>query len=791
MSVTTSPPSRGPLPSWLLPLLAVLFLASGFSALMYQVLWTRLLSLVFGVTVHAASAVLASYMGGLALGSLLAGRVGDRAKSPLTWFGLVEIGIGVTAFASPHALDLLQRIYVGLYPALSDSPALLAVGRFVCASAILLVPTMLMGATLPLVVKSSLAGMEGLGTRLSLLYATNTTGAILGAVTAGFYLVANVGIRTSFSVAAAINVAVGLCAVLAARRLAGASRPGATAAGSEALHDAVAPDASSESTVLTPSPRRAVLIVFALSGFVSLALEVVWFRVLVLFLGPTTYAFTVMLAAVLAGIALGSYAIAPLMRRRWDWLAVLAAIEFALAAAALLSFFALTRAYALVDVVAGWLGVDPRNHFAVSIVLSFASIVPATLLMGIGFPIGLRLWASGDAGGQQVARHIGVFYSLNVCGAIVGSLGAGFVLLPALGSRGSLLLLAGLVAFGAALLGWHVAPARRRAAVLSGGTIACALAALTVPDPFVFSLERLHRGERELWREEGVQTTVSVHERGRGRDQHRVMYLDGRHQANDTRNTLFVHRRIGLLPMALHPDPKQALVIGLGGGATPGGVAMFPRTQVTVVELSRTVVNGAEWFRHANYDLLRRPNVTLRIDDGRNYLMLTPRQYDVITADIMLPVHAGATSLYSAEYFRLVQQALDYNGIVLQWIGSSSEAEYKLILRTFMSVFRNTTLWADGSLLVGTRHPLVIERAAFDRKLADPATAEALAAMGLHHFDRLLQLFVAGPEQLRAFAGPGPILTDDRPTVEYFLTLPREPEVDLSGLRGDVMQYVR
>jgi spermidine synthase len=378
-----------------------------------------------------------------------------------------------------------------------------------------------------------------------------------------------------------------------------------------------------------------------------------------------------------------------------------------------------------------------------------------------------------------------------VCGAILGSLAAGFVLLPAFGSRGSLLLLSGLTALGAALLAALVAPRARRGAVLGAGVLATALAALTVPDPFAFSLDRLHPGERELWRREGVQTTVSVHERGRGRDQHRVMYLDGRHQANDTRNTLFVHRRIGLLPMAIHPDPKQALVIGLGGGATPGGVALFPRTQVTVVELSRTVVDGAEWFRHANFDLLRRPNVSLRIDDGRNHLLLTRQKYDVITADIMLPVHAGATSLYSREYFRLVQRALDYHGVVLQWIGSSSEAEYKLILRTFMSVFRNTTLWADGSLLVGTRHPLVLEREAFARKLADPDMAKALEAIGLHSFDRLLSLFVAGPDELRAFAGPGPVLTDDRPTVEYFLTLPREPEVDLSRLKGDVTPYVR
>jgi spermidine synthase len=774
--------------SWLLPTLALLFLASGFSALVYQVLWTRLLSLVFGVTIHAASAVLASYMAGLAVGSLLAGWLGDRVRSPLRWFGYAEVFIGLTALASPFAIAAVQDAYVALHPALEGNVWVLTGGRFLMASLVLLVPTMLMGATLPLVVKSSLTRVELLGSRAGLLYATNTTGAILGTLAAGFLIIPAVGIRASFFIAASLNVAIGIVAVMLAPRATRAIERAMAVSLAEA--PAAAAPAASADLVVSPATRAVVLVVFAVSGFVALALEVVWFRVLALFLGQTVYAFTIMLAAVLAGIALGSAVVSPFMQRRLDWVGFLGLTEIGIGVAALLSFSALARSYDLVVSLRPRFEGPVEEYFVPLVLTSFFSIFPAALLMGVAFPVGLRLWAAGRDRERHTARRIGVFYSLNVCGAILGSLAAAFLLLPLLGSRGSVVLLTVLSALGGLALFATMANRRRALALAVAGSAAFVLAWSATPDPFAIALERLYRGDRTLWREEGVQATVAIHERGRGRDQFRLMLLDGRHQANDNPPTLFVHRRIGQLPVALHPNPRRALVVGLGGGATPGAVALDPDLTVDVVELSAAVVRGAEWFSHANFDLLRRPNANIVVDDGRNYLMLTDRRYDVITADIIQPHHAGANNLYSAEYFRLVRRVLDYDGIVLQWVGSSSEAEYKLIMRTFMSVFRHTTLWGDGSLMIGTRHPLRISRAAFERKLADPRAAEALTAIGLTSFDRLRTQFIAGPEELRAFVGEGPILTDDRPTTEYFLSLPRHPEVDLAGLSGNFDSYV-
>jgi spermidine synthase len=274
------------------------------------------------------------------------------------------------------------------------------------------------------------------------------------------------------------------------------------------------------------------------------------------------------------------------------------------------------------------------------------------------------------------------------------------------------------------------------------------------------------------------------------RDSVRTLYLDGLHQSNDSPWMVRIHREIGHLPMALHPAPREALVIGLGAGATAGAVAQHTGVQVDLVELSQPVVRAAPFFAHINGAIVERPNVRLRIDDARNHLLLTSARYDVITADIIEPIQAGAGNLYSREYFTLVRHALRENGLVLQWIGRRPTAEYLLILRTFLNVFPEATLWADGSLLVGGIGPLRIDPGAFERKLADETTRAALSQVGMTSTESLMALYTAGPEELRRFAGPGPLLTDDRPALEFFRSLTRGELVDVATLRGDVRRHL-
>ncbi len=751
----------------------MLFFGSGFSALVYQVLWTRVLGWMFGVTIYAASAVWASFMAGLAIGSLAAGRLGDRVDRPLRWFGATEILVGLTALGTPLLLTWMQRAYVALYPALPHSTEALALVRLAMAFALLIVPASLMGATLPLVVKSSVFEDHRLGHHLGMLYGSNTTGAIVGTLAAGLLLIPVYGIRATFFAAATVNVFVGAVAMLLSSQHAGKTVARAFSRAAE--------------TGPLRSDRRLniVLIVFTVSGFVALAFEVVWFRVLTLFLRPTVYGFAVMLATILAGIALGSYLLTPFLDRPRRWIATLAVLECAVALTSALSFWPLAGLPTLSDRLTPTLSHVMPAYLVFPLSGSLIAIFPTALLMGAAFPIGLRVWA-GAHGDADAAARIGTFYSLNVAGAIAGSLVAGFVLLPLMGSRAAVAALSAVtLCSGGALLG--VSELSRAARVVVGAIAAGAFAAIVFvsPDPFRQFIDYRFRGDRIVWREEGVEATVVVHE---SPSHDLSMTVNGNHQAGTDSVTAYIHRRIGHLPMAIHPDPRSALVIGLGGGATAGAVSVHGAS-VDVVELAAPVVRAARLFATINYGVLDRPNVRIRVDDGRNYLMLTGKRYDVVTADVIHPIYAGSGNLYSVEYFRLIRNVLNPGGMVLQWT-AGTDAEYKIIARTFLSVFPQTTVWADGSLLVGMIEPLELKREDFERKLRTAGGAEGLHDLNVESWDRLLAAYVAGPDELRAFVGDGPILTDDKPLVEYFLSLPRDRDVDTSSMRGDVHRYV-
>ncbi len=739
-----------------------MFFCSGACGLIYQVLWLRLLSLTFGVTVYAASTVLAAFMAGLALGSMLAGRVLSRVQRPLLVFGAAEILIGLAALATPFELQAATRVYATLYQHLSGSLFALTLARLVSGFVVLLLPTMLMGLTLPVLSASAIVRGTRVGSRIGALYAINTAGAVGGAILAGFYLIGGIGIQKSFLLAASINVVVGVLACLLSRTVdeSKAVEPTPSAQGAPA---------TSQPPVSAPA---AIAGIIAISGLAALALEIVWFRTLVLFLDATTYAFTTMLATVLVGIAVGGAIAARLLRRERDWTHWLFAIQWATSLAVLGSAIFLARSYE-----AGWRTSD-------EVPASVAAILPATLLMGMSFPIAMRLGLSSHSGASTTARRVGRLYAMNVAGAIAGSLLGGFVLLPWLGSRRALITTAALYGLSAVLLTVRHPARARLLATAALGAVLFAVTAVRVPDPFTAAFNRRYgRDMREFWREEGAQTSVSVH----ASLFRRSLYLDGLHQANDTPDMVRLHRIIGHLPMVLHPAPHDVLVVGLGGGATAGAVSQYPGSRVQIVELSESVRRAAPFFSHISYDVLNQPNVRIRVDDGRNFLLLSGERFDVITADIIQPSHAGAGNVYSREYFRLVRRALEDNGLALQWIGHRPATEYKLIMRTFLDVFPDATLWFDAGLMVGSKAPLRIDPSTLDAKRRDPRIRAALDDIGLVEFETLRSWYTAGPEEMRRFVGAGPILTDDQPLVEYHRSLPTSTApLDLTGLSGDV-----
>ncbi|MFM8532589.1 MAG: fused MFS/spermidine synthase [Acidimicrobiia bacterium] len=742
-----------------------LFYLSGIAGLIYQVLWLRRLSLVFGVTVYAASTVLAAFMAGLALGSALSGRVLRRGLSPMRAFAIAELLIGVTGLLSPILLDAAHTFYGALHQLAPESLGVLTVARLASSFAILAIPTTMMGITLPLLTAAVSEQRGGAATNVSLLYSLNTLGAMTGTLLAGYYLIPDIGIANSFLLAAAINVAVGAIAFVLDR----SRRPATTPPVSPDDHPAF-DDAQSSSGDL------ALLgLVVAVSGFASLGLEIVWFRLMLQFVAATTEAFTAMLTTVLGGIAMGGFIAAVILRSNRHPAAALGVVQTLTGVTAIASMSAL-----LWTVTHGW---DTMQLWRAVLI----AILPPSLCMGAGFPLALGL-AARSTDPRNLARRIGSLYSLNVAGAILGSLGTGFVLLTRAGAVNTLIVLGALLAVSGAL----VLIKRGRPLSWAGAVALLAvflIMARDLPDPFRVAIDRRYGNQLlEFWRDEGAQTAVSV----RASQFQHVLYLDGLHQANDQPAMVQLHRSIGHLPMVLHGSPRTALVVGMGGGATPGAVSQYDAS-VQIVELSDSVRKAAPFFAHVNYDLLNRANVSVRVDDGRNYLALSGRKFDVITADIIQPGHAGAGHVYSREYFTLVRNALNDNGVVLQWIGHRPFVEYALIMRTFLDVFPHATLWADAGFMVGTVKPLQIDPAALDRLRQRPETREALDAVGLKSFDDVRRWFTAGPDEMRAFVGDGPILTDDRPLVEYHHRLPppeAQPPLNLSALKGDVARVI-
>lgn len=708
-------------------------------------------------------------MGGLALGSYVGGRWADRARRPILWYAGIEIGVATMGILSPMALDWVQSTYIALHPKEAAEASLAVVAlRFGLAAVVLLIPTTLMGATLPLMVKGSLALSQTLGPRVSWLYASNTTGAILGTIGAGFILIGGVGIAATIHLAAALNVAAGLSALLlgSAVRVRPAHRGTETTASGRA-----APEAPE-----LPIVRRLVILAFAVQGLASLAYEIIWTRVLAIILDGSTYAFSIVLATVLLGIAVGSAAVGPLLERRLPWVRIYAALQAGVAVFGLLGLIVFARIYGVMHRLDDIALLQPvlAVPFGWMATVAAIAILPPMLLLGASFPIAARIVVSGT---NNAGKDLGMLYAGNTGGAILGAWIAGFFLIPSLGTQRSIEALA--IVNGVLALALALAAGRRRAVsvAFAGGSLVAAflLTGALAPDMYRRIVAGHFPDHDVVWVGEGQETSVAV-VRQRSTD-HLHMYLNGQGQASDDPGMVWFHRLIGHIPMALHPDPQDVLIVGLGGGATAGALAQYNPRRMDVVELSETVVEGARYFSHVNGDILSFPNLRLKIDDGRNHLMLSGRKYDVVTADVIHPRNAGSAVLYSYEYYRLVSQSLKPGGIMAQWIedrgdNPDNDAQRKLMARTFLQAFRHVDLWVFGALLLGSNEPMDISAESLGRRWQSRNLDELLAGSGFESPEALRSLHSMNDRELRAWAGEGPVMSDDHPYVEYFLSLP-------------------
>ena len=753
----------------------LLYILSGACGLVYEVVWMRRLALVFGVSVFATSAVLAVFMAGLGLGSWLVGRRIDRGETPLRIYALLELGIGVYALAVPFIFDGLQPVYARLAGHFEEHIVLLGLARAAVAFAVLIVPTVLMGGTVPAMARYLVAARESVGWNVGLLYALNTAGAVAGCVLAGFVLLPALGMSHTIFIAAGVNIGIG--AVLLMSR---AGTPPRTASQPSPMTSGDAPNVLVRLAVWT----------FAISGFTALAYEVAWTRVMVILVHNTTYAFSAMLGVFLAGIALGDLLLVPFydrIRRPLLWLGVVEmAIGLSVAVAAVSytrsqfpaqdpkivraqeRLSAIHRAPAPVAPPKRDFGVGVATwRDAVMLMLRRAGLVllPGALLFGMTFPLVARVVVV-EMG--SLGRALGDAYAANTFGAIAGSLAGGFLLIPWCGVRNTLLVLATVnVALGGVCAAAAVR-ARWRPAVAALALAAAAVPWATVPAR-IFA-EALETGPlRLIYYREGITDTTGVWEGANG--SRIVTYGDLRGTAGT--ETDLANRIQGHLAHLLHPRPTRSLQIGFGVGNTLAAAALHPEVErLDCAELSPHVRETAPYF-WTNAHVLENPKVRLIVDDGRNYLLRTSDRYDVITLEPPDIFTAGVVNLYTEDFYRIAARALADDGLFCQWIpyAEMSELDARMLVRAFLEVFPHTTLWEEGRrgprLVVGTKRPLPIDPAVLARRMArDPVHAD-LVRLGFAAPEALFGFFVAGTERVRAWVADAPSITDDRTVVDF------------------------
>ena len=770
---------------------AWLLFVSGLCALVYQVAWLREFRLIFGASTAASAAVLAIFIGGLGAGGLLLGSRADRHPRPLLFYAQLETIVAISAAATPFLLDLARAIYLASGGSSALGASFATGARLFLTFLVLAVPVLAMGGTLPAAARSATRAVDVSRRDVSVIYALNTLGAVAGCVLATFVLLEMLGTRQTIWIAAAANLLVAMVARTVDRSLGTVSPTAAVAS------DAAA-DIASEAAVDEPADGRAAPVAFLIAasaavGFAFFLMELVWYRLLAPLLGGSVFTFGLVLAVALVGIGVGGLIYNLFAANRPATLA-------GFATSCLLEAAAVAVTYALGDRVALLsLTLLPLRMagFATQIggwaLVSALVVLPPAIVAGYQFPLLIALFGRGR---NQVGRQIGIAYGANTAGAIAGSLAGGFGLLPWLSATGAwrlvavLLLLLG--TWAAALTGFRM---RRQIlsvrVLLAAATLICLAAegpsgfwrhggigAGRVP-PEVLSSPNALRAWRQvwhrnvLWERDGVESGVAL---VYGSDGY-AFVVNGKADGN-ARVDAGTQVMLGLLGSIRHPEPRRALVIGLGTGSTAGWLAAVPSMQrVDVVELEPVVLDVAAACRPVNHDVLADPKVHVTIGDARETLLTSRDQYDVIASEPSNPYRAGIASLFTQEFYRAANQRLSERGVFAQWV-QAYEIEsrtLRTIYATMASVFPNVETWqtASGDLvLIATKTPRADEGAALAARIAEEPYRTALASVWrVTNLDGFLSHHLASDVLTRAVAGARgvEINTDDRNVVEFGL----------------------
>ena len=797
--------------------LLALFAVSGAAALIYEVVWTRLLTLQMGHGLAAASTVLGAFMGGLAVGAGVAGRVGGRLspRRALGVYAALELSIGTLALVLPLALAAIRPLLAAAY-AEGHGGVTFALLRLGSSVLLVAVPAAAMGATFPIASRWMVRHASQAARDAGGLYAANTLGAAAGAVLAGFVLVPSLGLWGATWVGVAFNVTAAAGAWLIARGAVQASTEGrdfspaqaakegrdfspAQAAGAEApalrkqqaparqkqqapaRRKKHAPQAGAEAPALqalrTPHPWLAAAALGA-SGFASLALQVVWARLLAMVLGPTTYAFSLIVAIFILGLAAGA-ALGAWRAARTRQAAT--GLAVCLLASAGLSLGAATGVdWALMSMAE--FTSRPNLLFADVLLrqalLVAALLLPMTLAFGAAFPFAVAVGSGRD---DQVTETLGLIYAVNTLGAIAGALASGFVLVPRLGLHDTIRLVSAATALTAVAVLAFSGGRGRRIALAAAALVLAAAVALPQWDRLLLSsgaykyaatftgpsLDTALRAGELLSYREGATGTVMVRRLAGTLS----LAIDGKVDASNAGDML-TQRLLAHLPLLLHPDPRRAAILGLGSGVTLGSALTHPLDEVVAIEISPEVVDASRFFEAENHGALHNPKTRLVVGDGRTHLLMGRQRYDVIISEPSNPWMAGIASLFTREFFEAARDRLTPDGVLCQWAHTYdiSSEDLRSIVATFLSVFPHGTMWMVGDadvLLIGSAEPLDARMAGLAAAWQRPGVAADLSTVGARSPFALLSLFVAQGPALARWVGDARLQTDNHARLEF------------------------
>ncbi len=775
--------------------LILMFFLSGMCGLIYEVVWQKMLELVFGISTYSTTIILASFMGGLALGSYFFGKFIDRFSQPLKTYAVLEIGIGLFALATPWLFTNLTDLFVFIHRDLKTDLLTINIIKFILSFIVLLFPTFLMGGTIPVITKFFVHRLDKMGSRLGLIYGSNVLGSVLGSFLAGFILISVFGKQHTIYYAALLNISIGLIVFLLNNlgkvfqnvenvyQLAqqSVSKPLVGLSDKKVKHSGEmrSNNGGGVTLVFPPYLLTLFLITAGVSGFCALAFEVLWTRTLIMFLRTSIYAFPTMLTTFLFGMAIGSLVLSRFIDNTRRALIILGVIQGLIGIIALFTIYEFSAINNIIISIwakhgQGWLP-STGAGFVVSALIMF---IPA-LFFGLSLPLVSKLYTRGL---NMLGKSVGSIYSINSIGSVLGAVSAGFIIIPLIGITKGIVVIALInILLSCILLVYNPFITRKMkigVAASMMGAVLLLLFVIPLNQPlgsYSFNFAEARAGGEILFYKEGVGGTASV-TRGTPHlytsERNKQIEVNGVSVAGNERMLRTTQKFQGHVPLLLYKaltgkDPEYAFILGFGTGESSNCILKHNVKRLDCAELVKVEIEAANTFSDINNSILHQQRFNLIINDARNVLLSSSTTYDVIESDAVHPNIAYNT--YTKEYYELCSQRLSENGMISTWIPlfHLDSNNLKILLHTINSVFPYVSIWFTTNfnnkhaILIGSKHKFNIDVKKLMEAMNEPKIKASLKEVDLDNVESIITSFVADETTIAPEIQDVPVNTDD------------------------------